>query len=164
LRISEICKENTALEIFAAESVADQENILSIRSNLYTVLKPDVLDILDIVVPISKIEQIVKTVEDISKETGVPLPLYGHAGDGNLHVHIMRKQGEQFQNVGELTDKIYKATMALGGVITGEHGIGKTRIEKLETFLTKKEIELMKNVKRTFDPNNIMNPGTKVPI
>jgi len=119
---------------------------------------------LDIVVPISRIEQVVKTVEDISKETGVPLPIYGHAGDGNLHVHIMRTQGEQLQNVTELTDKIYKATMALGGVITGEHGIGKTRTEKLEKFLTKREIELMKDLKRTFDPNNIMNPGTKIPI
>jgi len=164
LRISEICKENKALEIFAAESATDQENILAIRSNLYTFLKPDVLDILDIVVPISRIEQVVKTVEDISKETGVPLPIYGHAGDGNLHVHIMRTQGEQLQNVTELTDKIYKATMALGGVITGEHGIGKTRTEKLEKFLTKREIELMKDLKRTFDPNNIMNPGTKIPI
>jgi len=162
LRISEICKANTTLEIFAAESAADQENILSIRSNLYTVLKPDILDILDIVVPISRIEQIVKTVEDISKETGVPLPVYGHAGDGNLHVHILRKQGEQLQNADELTDKIYKATMALGGVITGEHGIGKTRTEKVDQFLEKGEIELIKNLKRLFDPNNIMNPGTKV--
>ncbi|MGA3107973.1 MAG: FAD-binding oxidoreductase [Candidatus Bathyarchaeia archaeon] len=164
LRISEICKRNTTFEIFAAESAADQENILSIRSNLYTVLKPDVLDILDIVVPISKIEQIVETVEEISKETGVSLPLYGHAGDGNLHVHIMRKQGEPSQNVDELTDKIYKATMALGGVITGEHGIGKTRTEKIEHYLDKGEIELMKNIKRLFDPNNIMNPGTKITI
>jgi glycolate oxidase len=162
LRISEICKENNALEIFAAESPADQENILSIRSNLYTLLKPDILDILDIVVPISKIEQIVRIIEDISKETGVPLPVYGHAGDGNLHVHIMRKQGKQFQNMDVLTDKIYKATMALGGVITGEHGIGKTRTEKVGQFLEKGEIELIKKLKCLFDPNNIMNPGTKV--
>jgi len=162
LRISEICKENNALEIFAAESPADQENILSIRSNLYTLLKPDILDILDIVVPISKIEQIVRIIEDISRETGVPLPVYGHAGDGNLHVHIMRKQGKQFQNMDVLTDKIYKATMALGGVITGEHGIGKTRTEKVGQFLEKGEIELIKKLKCLFDPNNIMNPGTKV--
>jgi len=164
LRISEICKVNTNFEIFAAESATDQENILSIRSNLYTVLKPDVIDILDIVVPISKIEQIVKIVEDISTETGVPLPVYGHAGDGNLHVHIMRKPGEQFQDVGDLTDKIYKATAALGGVITGEHGIGKTRTEKIEHYLDRGEFELMKSLKRLFDPNNIMNPGTKVTI
>ena len=164
LRISETCKANNALDVFAAESPADQENILAIRSNLYTFLKPDVVDILDIVVPISLIEQIAKIVEDISKETGVPLPIYGHAGDGNLHVHILRRQGEQFQHVDELTDKLYKATVALGGVITGEHGIGKTRTEKVEHFLDRGELELMKNLKRLFDPNNIMNPGTKIPI
>jgi glycolate oxidase len=164
LGISEICKQNNALDIFAAESAADQENILAIRSNLYTVLKPDVLDILDIVVPISKVEQIVGTVEDVAKESGVPLPVYGHAGDGNLHVHIMRKQGGDFHYVDDLTERIYKATVALGGVITGEHGIGKTRTEKLERFLDGKELELMKSLKRVFDPNNIMNPGTKVLI
>jgi len=164
LRISETCKANNALDVFAAESPADQENILAIRSNLYTFLKPDVVDILDIVVPISLIEQIAKIVEDISKETGVPLPIYGHAGDGNLHVHILRRQGEQFQHVDELTDKLYKATVALGGVITGEHGIGKTRTEKVEHFLDRGELELMKNLKRLFDPNNIMNPGTKIPV
>jgi len=164
LRISETCKANNALDVFAAESAADQENILAIRSNLYTFLKPDVVDILDIVVPISLIEQIAKIVEDISKETGVPLPIYGHAGDGNLHVHILRRQGEQFQHVDELTDKLYKATVALGGVITGEHGIGKTRTEKVEHFLDRGELELMKNLKRLFDPNNIMNPGTKIPV
>jgi len=165
LRISDACKEHTSLDIFAAESPRDQENILTIRSNLYTYLKPNIADILDIVVPISKLEQIVTTIEDISKESGVPLPVYGHAGDGNLHVHIMRKQGVAASNyLDELTDRIYKATVAVGGVITGEHGIGRTRITKVGKYLSEKEIELMRGMKRIFDPNNIMNPGAKVPL
>jgi glycolate oxidase len=62
-----------------------------------------------------------------------------------------------------LTDEIYQATMAAGGVITGEHGIGKTRTHKIEKYLGKTEIELMKKIKHIFDPRNILNPGTKVP-
>jgi glycolate oxidase len=165
LKISDICKENTALEIFAAESSRDQENILSIRSNLYLVLKPDVLDILDIVVPISKLEATMTTIQRISEETGILLPVYGHAGDGNLHVHIMRKQAtKETDYLDEISDRVYKATVEAGGVITGEHGIGRTRISKIEKYLDAKEIELMREMKRIFDPNNIMNPGAKVPL
>jgi glycolate oxidase len=165
LQISDACKEYTSLDILAAESAEDQENILSIRSNLYTYLKPDILDILDIVVPISKLEEIVTAIQDIAKESAFPLPVYGHAGDGNLHVHIMRKQGvEASKYLDDLSDRIYKATAKVGGVITGEHGIGKTRIKKVKNYLSEKEIELMQNLKRTFDPNNILNPGAKVPL
>jgi glycolate oxidase len=165
LQISDTCKQYTPLDIFAAESARDQENILSIRSNLYTYLKPHILDILDIVVPISKLEEIVTTIQDIAKESAFPLPVYGHAGDGNLHVHIMRKQGvEASKYLDDLSDRIYEATAGVGGVITGEHGIGRTRIKKVEKYLSQKEIELMRKTKWVFDPNNIMNPGAKVPL
>jgi glycolate oxidase len=165
LKVSDACKEFTSLDVFAAESARDQENILSIRSNLYTYLKPDILDILDIVVPIAKLEEIVTTIENIAKETGRPLPVYGHAGDGNLHVHIMRNHGaDASKYLDDVCDRIYKAATEVGGVITGEHGIGRTRIRKVEKYLSEKEIELMRNMKRIFDPNNIMNPGAKVPL
>ena len=165
LKISEICKENTSLDIFAAESAREQENILTIRSNLYTVLKPDIFDILDIVVPISKLEEMMIAVENIAKESARTVPVYGHAGDGNLHVHIMLRQGvEENKYLDELSDRIYKAAVDVGGVITGEHGIGKTRTTKVERYLSGTEIELMRSMKRIFDPNNIMNPGAKVPL
>jgi len=165
MKISEICKENFSLEVFAAESTAEQENILSIRSNLYSVLKPDVLDILDIVVPISKLEDTMNAIEDIARASALPMPVYGHAGDGNLHVHIMRKEGvKETGYLEELSDRVYKATVNVGGVITGEHGIGRTRIGKVETYLSEEEIAFMRGLKRVFDPNNIMNPGAKIPM
>jgi glycolate oxidase len=164
VRISEICKENGSLDVFAAESARDQDNILLIRSNLYTLLKPNIFDILDIVVPISKLEEIMITVLDIARKSNLSLPVYGHAGDGNLHVHIMRKQGADASQYDDLCDRVYKAAVDVGGVITGEHGIGRTRITKVEKYLGPKQIELMKGIKRVFDPNNIMNPGAKVPL
>ena len=162
LMISEICKQNTNFEVFAAESQRDQDNILKIRSNLYEVLRGGIYDILDIVVPITDLEKIVAFIEQLSKKYDVALPVYGHAGDGNLHVHLMQKPGG-IMNYEALTDEIYHAATAIGGVITGEHGIGKTRTSKIEKYLSKTEIEIMKKVKEVFDPNNILNPGTKVP-
>lgn len=162
LKISEICKQNTNFEVFAAESQRDQDNILKIRSNLYEVLRGGIYDILDIVVPITDLEKIVAFIEQLSKKYDVALPVYGHAGDGNLHVHLMQKPGG-IMNYEALTDEIYHAATAIGGVITGEHGIGKTRTSKIEKYLSKTEIEIMKKVKEVFDPNNILNPGTKVP-
>lgn len=162
LMISEICKQNTNFEVFAAESQRDQDNILKIRSNLYEVLRGGIYDILDIVVPITDLEKIVAFIEQLSKKYDVALPVYGHAGDGNLHVHLMQKPGG-IMNYEALTDEIYHAATAIGGVITGEHGIGKTRTSKIAKYLSKTEIEIMKKVKEVFDPNNILNPGAKVP-
>jgi glycolate oxidase len=162
LKISEICKQNTNFEVFAAESQRDQDNILKIRSNLYEVLRPEIYDILDIVVPISDLEKIVAVIEQLAARYGVALPVYGHAGDGNIHVHMMQKPGGKV-DYEALTDEIYRAAMDMGGVITGEHGIGKTRTGKIEKYLGRTEIELMKKMKAIFDSKNILNPGTKVP-
>jgi glycolate oxidase len=162
LKISEICKQSTNFEVFAAESQRDQDDILQIRSNLYAVLRPEIYDDLDIVVPISDLEKIVTIIEQLGAKYGLPLPVYGHAGDGNLHIHLMQKTGGKV-DYEALTDEIYRATIATGGVITGEHGIGKTRIVQIEKYLDKTEIELMKKIRRLFDPKGILNPGTKVP-
>lgn len=148
--------------MFAAESQRDQDDILQIRSNLYPILRPDVYDDLDIVVPISDLEKIVTIIEQLATKYDVPLPVYGHAGDGNLHVHLMQKTGGKV-DYETLTDEIYRATIATGGVITGEHGIGKIRLDKVEKYLDKTEIELMKKIRQLFDPKDILNPGTKVP-
>jgi glycolate oxidase len=163
LKISEICKGSTSYDVFAAESANDQENILAIRSNIYTALKPETLEILDITVPISELENIVTRIQDIEARYSAPSPVFGHAGDGNLHVHIMRKPDGDTKHVESLSNEIYQATAAVGGVITGEHGIGKIRTQVAGKFLDQKEIELMKGMKRLFDPNNILNPETKLP-
>ncbi len=163
LRISEVCRENTSYELFAAESVADQQDILAVRSSIYTVLKPETLDILDVVVPLAKLEEVIAAIESVARRAGVMLPLFGHAGDGNVHVHIVREQGQDLEYVKSVRDEVYDIAMKAGGVITGEHGIGKVRLETLQKFVGRQELELMRGVKRVFDPNGILNPGTKIP-
>ncbi len=163
LRISEVCRENTPYEVFAAESEADQQDILMVRSNIYTVLKPETLDILDVAVPLAKLEEVIAAIENVAQRAGVTLPLFGHAGDGNVHVHIVREQSENLEYVEPIRNEIYDIAMKAGGVITGEHGIGKVRLETLQRFVGIQELELMKSIKKVFDPNGILNPGTKVP-
>ncbi len=163
MRIRQICRQSGGLEPFYVESQRDQDRILRIRSNIYTALKSEMVDILDIAVPVSELERVIDAVEEIARRDKLFLPVYGHAADGNLHVHVMKKEGDTPDHLDALSNEIYKIAMDAGGVITGEHGIGKIRIQKLPLCLTEKEIQLMVAIKRVFDPNNVLNPGTKIP-
>jgi len=160
--ISEICQKNGALETVLAETRQEQDRVLKIRSNVYTALKPEMCDILDVTVPPSRLGDLMDAVDEIAKKYGARIPVYGHAGDGNLHAHIMKEDGREPEYSEKMRKDIYKAGVSLGGVITGEHGIGKIRVKNLDLFLSKKEMELMKAMKSMFDPNNILNPGKVV--
>lgn len=122
------------------------------------------MDILDVAVPISELARVIDSITEIARRENILLPVFGHAGDGNLHVHIMKRRSGMPGYAEALRDEIYRIAIEAGGVITGEHGIGKIRTEKLQASLTDKEIQLMKSIKRVFDPNNLLNPGTKTPL
>jgi glycolate oxidase len=162
-KISEISEENKAREAMLAETKEEQDRILRIRSNIYTTLKPHMVDILDVTVPPSRLRDLMNSVDEIARKHGVYLPVYGHAGDGNLHVHIMKGEGKETDYVATVKKEIYEAGARLGGVITGEHGIGKIRTGEIMRALSEKEWSLMKGIKRLFDPNNILNPGKVLP-
>jgi glycolate dehydrogenase FAD-linked subunit len=163
LKVAKICQEDTTYETFVAEAKSDQDNILRIRSDIYFALKSETMDLLDITVPTAELEKVMEAIEDVATRRAAVLQVFGHAADGNLHVHIMKKEGEDAKYVEDLRSEIYEIAMRAGGVITGEHGIGKIRAKKLESLMTSKEFELMKSIKRTFDPDGILNPGTKIP-
>jgi len=113
-------------------------------------------------VPVNELERVMRSIEEIAKREEVFLPVLGHVGDGNLHINIMRRRGDVPEHTEALREEIYHIAIEAGGVITGEHGIGKIRTEKLQVCLSKKEIELMRAIKGVFDPNGILNPGTKI--
>jgi len=158
-RIVEICKSFNSLEPIVATSKEEQKNILDIRSNIYTALKPNTADILDVTVPPSSIGKLMDIVDNIEKKYSTYLPTFGHAADGNLHVHIMMDKINEMENI---RNEIYIATIKLGGTITGEHGIGEARIKYINNFMDKKQYEIMLKIKKIFDPNNILNPGKKL--
>jgi len=164
-RIAEICKKEGALEALYIDSKREQDRILKIRSEIYPMLKSEgVVEVLDVAVPPASMGKLVDEIEKISIKYDVHLPTYGHAGDGNLHVNIMEKKGKDINYYKTVRNEVFKATIALDGVITGEHGIGRIKIDGLYLCLSNDEIELMKKVKKLFDPNNILNPGCKVPL
>ena len=164
VRIREICQQNGGLEPFYVESQRDQDKILRIRSNIYFALKNETVDILDIAVPVSELVSVVDNIEEIAKRDKLFLPVFGHAADGNLHIHIMKREGDTSDYIDTLRNRIYEIAISAGGVITGEHGIGKIRTAKLQSSLTKEEITLMTEIKKLFDPNSVLNPGTKIPV
>ncbi|MCX8171618.1 MAG: FAD-binding oxidoreductase [Candidatus Bathyarchaeota archaeon] len=156
--LSLVCEANNALDILLAETPAEQSRILKIRSSIYTALKPNMIDILDVTVPPSCLEELMNEVDAVGSKYRVYLPVYGHAGDGNLHVHIMKEGVENEETAKKIKDEIYERAVRLGGTITGEHGIGKIRLENLHMVLSEKHIDLLRSIKRVFDPNNILNP------
>lgn len=162
-KIGEICQKSGCLDILFAEPMDLQEKILRIRSNVYSALKQDTADILDVTVPPASIGRLLDRVDEIAREHGVYLPAYGHVGDGNLHVHIMKGDNSKKDSVETIRREVYQAGVALGGVITGEHGIGRTRLECISKYVGEDEILIMRKIKEVFDPKDILNPGVKIP-
>jgi glycolate oxidase len=96
-----------------------------------------------------------------AEEYNMVLPVYGHAADGNVHAQILTKEtgGIKEENLQKLKEEIYDLTAGLGGTITAEHGVGQIRVGNLSRYLDEKTMEIMRGIKRVFDPNNILNPG-----
>jgi glycolate oxidase len=119
----------------------------------------------DIVVPRSSIALIVSELRDISERYKVKIVSFGHAGDGNIHVNIMtdRSNKEEFQRAERAVKDIFEATLRLGGTISGEHGIGLTKKPYISMEIPEQGLSIMKEIKRVFDPQGIMNPGKVFP-
>ncbi len=168
--IGEICLENDAADVFVADNKQKQQDILDIRSNLYEAIKPKTIEILDITVPPAEIANHVDKVHEIADKYQLWLPTYGHAADGNVHTHLMKagiKDGklDEVEQEGwkekypRARKELHEDAKTRGGIISGEHGIGIAKKEYLSLTASIKEIELMRQIKRSFDPNNILNPG-----
>jgi glycolate oxidase len=119
----------------------------------------------DICVPRHALPDAVQEVERIGRRNELTVLTFGHAGDGNLHVNVLLDRGNPSErNRGETAVReIMEATLALGGTISGEHGIGLTKQAFMPMEVAPRGLEIMKAIKRAFDPNNIMNPGKMFP-
>jgi len=161
--IAEIVTENGAYDVLLAEDTQKMNELWALRRCIGEAVKSiSEYKEEDTVVPRSKIPELIKGVKEISKEYGITTICYGHAGDGNVHVNILKDKldDESWEkNLDTAIRKIFKLTVSLGGTISGEHGIGYSQKNYLPIALGVEEIALMKNIKFTMDPNNIMNPG-----
>lgn len=159
-RFSEICQECGGLEPVVGESKKKQADILKIRSNAYLAVKPYIADALDIAVPPASMAELMDAIDTVGQRFGTAIPMLGHAGDGNLHPVLLLDlvEGDR-SKLREAKRAIYEEALKLGGTMTAEHGLGKVRPPDLDMFLDQKRIDLMRGIKRVFDPNGILNPG-----
>ncbi len=160
--IEEICTEEGAVESLMADSSKDQARILNIRSNTYTASKGTLVDSMDIAVPPAYMPDLMKGFNEIAGEYGATIDTVGHIGDGNVHNNIYLVDGEVPVYYEEMKEKLYRLAVKLGGTITGEHGIGKIRRKSLPIQYDDVMINLMRGIKKLFDPNNILNPETGI--
>jgi glycolate oxidase len=115
----------------------------------------------DVVVPKTKIPELVDFTEKLSRELDIVILTFGHAGDGNIHVNIMvdRDNPEEYQKGWTAKKRLFEHVMSLSGTLSGEHGIGMTKAPYLSLELDETSLALMRSIKSLFDPNNILNPG-----
>ena len=119
----------------------------------------------DIVVPRSRIPDMLKILSRLSEETGIKIVNFGHAGDGNIHVNLMidRNNRDEYGKARKLVKEIFGHVLEMGGTISGEHGIGLTKSDYISMEIKPEELDLMKQIKNIFDPGNILNPGKIFP-
>ena len=157
-QVSDISEKSNAIDILIAERRDEQADILKMRSDIWPAIKDKSADVLDVTVPPNSVCLIMDKVDEVAKRFNTTIPMYGHIGDGNLHPHLMNDLQDRGL-VREVKREIYKEAINLGGVITGEHGVGVVRVPELDLCPDGKTWELMRGIKRVFDPNNILNPG-----
>lgn len=161
--ISATVERFNSVDIILAEDRSKMEELWALRRSVGEAVKSiSAYKEEDTVVPRAKLPELLNGIMDISNKYNIRIISYGHAGDGNLHVNILKENlSDDYwnNNVKSAIKEIFEHTVSLGGTISGEHGIGYTQKEFLSIALSKEEIDLSKNIKKTFDPNNILNPG-----
>ncbi len=136
------------------------EELLSFRRAMLPALeaKGKVL-IEDVAVPISKMGEMLQALRDIESEYGILIPTVAHAGDGNLHPNFVYSEEEVPEHIWNAADAIFRKAISLGGTLTGEHGVGLLKRQWLIDELGQSQTKLQWQIKKVFDPNNILNPG-----
>lgn len=163
--ILKIFNRNHPIEIKTAKDEKDRVNLWKARKSAYATLarvsNSFVLD--DVTVPISRIPDLLIGIQEISKKYDIVVATFGHAGDGNLHPQILYDEydPEQVERMEKAEAEIFHLAISLNGTLSGEHGIGLSKANYMGLEHDPVEMTLMKKIKKTLDPNNIMNPGKR---
>ena len=115
----------------------------------------------DITVPRSVLPELLRRINDVALKYDVKVPCFGHTGDGNVHTNVMvdGSDPKQLEIGHKAIEEIFRITVDLGGTLSGEHGIGLSKAPFMHLAFTEEEMNLFRDIKRAFDPNNILNPG-----
>jgi len=162
IKLKEICLRMGAKHVKIAKNKEERNNLWKARKALSPALfiyAPNKINE-DIVVPRNKIPLMVKKISELKKKSGLMMVSFGHAGDGNIHCNIMfNKADEKELEIAEATvEELFDYTLELGGTISGEHGIGITKQKYISKEIDPYQMEVMKGIKKVFDPKGILNP------
>jgi len=165
-KVSDICGRLGG-EVIMAENEIAREKLWEARRAISPALfriSPTKINE-DIVVPRTRLPEMLRVLKGLSESTGIRIVNFGHAGDGNIHVNLMvdKNNKDEYARALKLVGDIFSATLELGGTISGEHGVGLTKKDFISMEIQPDELELMKKIKEVFDPKNILNPGKIFP-
>jgi len=162
-RIAEVMEQFECGEILLADSESQKNQIWKLRRAIAESVKSNsIYKEEDTVVPRAELAKLLKGVKEIGKKYGFKSVCYGHAGDGNLHINIIKGEMSDTDWNTKLTlgiREIFQLTKSLGGTLSGEHGIGLVQKDYMGIVFSEKSLSLQKGIKTLFDPNGILNPG-----
>jgi glycolate oxidase len=162
-RVMAVVEKFQSGEVLFADTSAQKEELWKVRKNIspavnwYTLTKSD-----DVVVPRANLPKLIAGIKEIGKRYGFNTVCFGHLGDGNLHVNILKEGINEMDwstRIPEGIGEIFKLTVNLGGTLSGEHGIGIAKRPYMPIAMKETNLELMRGIKKVFDPHGILNPG-----
>ena len=161
--IEKILKDNGGFDILRSRTKEEEDKLWDVRRAISpSLMKYGTLKLNeDVVVPRSKVPELISKIEEIGKAHNTFVANFGHAGDGNIHVNFMceRDNPESIARARECVKETFQLSVNLGGSISGEHGIGYVKAQYLDMAIDAPTLEVMKDIKKVFDPNGILNPG-----
>ena len=166
-RVKEVCLTSRSREVNVATTDEEARELWKARKLVSPAIvraKPTKISE-DATVPRSKIPHMFERLMEIKEKYAVDLVVFGHAGDGNLHPNIIadKRDHEEMRRVEKAVEEIFKAAIELGGTLSGEHGIGTLKAPFMDMELGEVGLDMMKRIKESWDPNNVLNPGKIFP-
>ncbi|MBR0143985.1 MAG: FAD-binding oxidoreductase [Clostridia bacterium] len=162
--VASLCMEKGAADAYLVDTEERKDAVWKARGAFLEAIKASAaeMDECDVVVPRSRVAEFVEYTHALAEETGLRIPSFGHAGDGNLHVYLCRdglSEEEWEKRMETAFRKMYARAAELNGQVSGEHGIGYAKKRYMREVCGEKQVELMRGIKKVFDPNGILNPG-----
>ncbi len=164
---AQICRQTGARQVKVAKDEAERAGLWKARRSVSPSLARKAPNKLgeDITVPRDAIPEAIRRIKAISAKYGLPIVVFGHAGDGNLHPNILfdKRNPEQWAKIEPMVDEIFETALSLGGTLSGEHGVGVLKRPYMERALGPVSLEMQRRIKQVLDPLNILNPGKVFP-
>ncbi|WP_339228746.1 FAD-linked oxidase C-terminal domain-containing protein [Oceanobacillus sp. FSL K6-2867] len=167
VRVQQVCESTQASEVRIANTAEEASELWRARKLVSPAIvreKPTKISE-DATIPRSKIPEMFKRLKEIREKYHINLVVFGHAGDGNLHPNIIadKRDQEEMHRVEKAVEEIFEAAIELGGTLSGEHGIGTLKAPFMEMELGEIGLDMMKRIKESWDPKNVLNPGKIFP-